>query len=224
MNRFEFYNNHILSRDFVLKTNCMNIMQMPTFSKIVLNTSIKNYSQGLEGTNQKLEQNLRSIGTTGNRNFSSFIALEMICGQKLKKTRSKKFIAGFKLRKDELIACKVTLRGIRMFSFFEKLIMVVLPKLRDLGTETFLDSKKSFRGQKNQFRGSVAPESPRSSKLYSFDNHGNVSFGLENFLLFPELENHYELFEYLTGFQITLVTNAKNNKEARLLFSGNQIP
>ncbi len=150
----------------------MNVMKVPQFSKIVVNTSLRD-----------------TDGTV------SLIALEMISGQKLKKTRSKKFIAGFKLRKNQLIACKVTLRGIRMFSFLEKLILVVFPKIRD-------------------FQGLAS----------SFDGKGNISFGLENFLLFPELENHYELFSSLKGCQIILGTTAKNSHEARLLLSANQVP
>ena len=204
MNRFQFYHNNILSRDFLLKTHAKNIMKVPALSKIVLNASIKNASRASQEIHQK-GRNLQDRNT----NLSAFIALEMICGQKFKKTRSKRFIAGFKLRKGELIACKGTLRGIRMFSFFEKLIMVVLPKLRDF-----------------QSLGNVAMtgKSFQSSPYSSFDHHGNISFGLQNFLLFPELENHYELFESLSGFQVTFVTNAKNNPEARLLLSGNQIP
>jgi large subunit ribosomal protein L5 len=232
MNRFQFYHHNILSRDFLLKSNEMNIMKVPILSKIVLNTSIKNSSRGssVQDVGKKGSGAKLAIPQDKNRNLSGLIALEMICGQKLKKTRSKKFIAGFKLRKGELIACKVTLRGIRMFSFFEKLVMVVLPKLRDfqglgnyekqtksLGTSPL---KGSSRNSLN--RGSL--QAINSSQYYSFDNHGNISFGLQNFLLFPELENHYELFESLTGFQVTLVTNAKTHKEARLLLSGNQMP
>jgi large subunit ribosomal protein L5 len=195
MNRFQFNHFNILSRDFLLKSNAKNIMKVPTLKKIVLNTSIKNASRRTSSS----MQDIKSLQDK-NRNLSSLIALEMICGQKLKKTRSQKFIAGFKLRKGELIACKVTLRKMYMFSFLEKLLHVVLPKLRD------------FQGLSD------------SSKKYSFDNRGNISFGLQNYLLFPELENHYELFESLKGFQITLVTNAKNSQEAKLLLSGNQIP
>ena len=233
MNRFQFYNNNILSRDFLLKTNAKNIMKVPTLSKIVLNASIKNASLLSQEMNQKGREGA-SLSSPAylqdrNTNLSAFIALEMICGQKLKKTRSKKFIAGFKLRKGEFIACKGTLRGIRMFSFFEKLIMVVLPKLRDFqglgGTGQSPRSPQSPAMPKSPLVATSKSFQPMNSSPYhSFDHHGNISFGLQNFLLFPELENHYELFESLSGFQVTFVTNAKNDEEARLLLSGNQIP
>jgi large subunit ribosomal protein L5 len=214
MNRFQFHHHHILSRDFILKSQVKNVMRVPILSKIVLNTSIKSSSRGTP-TNSSQKGISSMTVQDKNRNLSSLIALEMICGQKLKKTRSKKFIAGFKLRKGELIACKVTLRGNRMFSFFEKLVLVVLPKLRDF---------QGLGNKETSYEGKTSMKRNDSSKYYSFDNHGNISFGLQNFLLFPELENHYELFESLAGFQITCVTNAKNHQAARLLLSGNQMP
>jgi len=157
----------------------------------------------------------------------------MICGQKLKKTRSKKFIAGFKLRKNQLIACKATLRGIRMFSFLEKLILVVFPKLRDFqgvgpkDTVYFRDNKCTWIVERGIKSGTIQGKflgTHGQNVNSSFDGKGNISFGLENFLLFPELENHYELFGSLKGCQIILGTTAKNPYEARLLLSANQIP
>jgi large subunit ribosomal protein L5 len=219
MNRFQFHHHHILSRDFILKSQVKNVMKVPILSKIVLNTSIKSSSRGTP-TNSSQKGTSSMTAQDKNRNLSSLIALEMICGQKLKKTRSKKFIAGFKLRKGELIACKVTLRGNRMFSFFEKLVLVVLPKLRDF--QGLGNKETTVFSSMEPTKPSIKPND--SSKYFSFDNHGNISFGLQNFLLFPELENHYELFESLTGFQITLVTNANNHQAARLLLSGNQMP
>lgn len=248
MNRFQYYQNNILSRDFILKTHCKNIMEVPILSKIVLNTSIKNSSRASlireadkkRGTNTgELSRENFSIINDKNRNISSLIALEIISGQKLKKTRSKKFIAGFKLRKGELIACKVTLRGERMSSFFEKLVMIVFPKLRDFQglsvNKVDNTSKNSIHRALRLDENNSVLQSPiigqhktignqKNLQHNSFDNHGNISFGIQNLLLFPELESHYELFESLKGFQVTLVTNARNNKEALLLLSGHQIP
>lgn len=178
MNRLQSYYQNVYKRDSLLKTDSQNINQVPTFSKIILNTSIK-----------ATLQDKKKIAST-------FIALEMISGQKTKKTRSKNFIASFKLRKDQLIGCKVTLRGKELFFFLEKLIYVILPKIRD------------FNG----------------FQVLSLDQKGNLSFGLQNILLFPELENHYELFESLNGLQITLVLNAKNKERALNLLSAFQIP
>lgn len=235
MSRFQYYNNNIFSRDFLLKTQEQNVMKVPFLSKIVLNTSIKNSNQGTretivssKGSSTSSASNLQDKSRFA-QNLSSLIALEMICGQKSKKTRSQKFIAGFKLRKGELIACKVTLRDVRMFSFLEKLQMIVFPKLRDFQGLSALRARsgQSFRDRNVGNISATTPGRKRSQKD-SFDNHGNISFGLQNFLLFPELESHYELFESLKGFQVTLVTKmfhrGQNHEEVRLLLTGNQMP
>ncbi|MTV49469.1 50S ribosomal protein L5 [Heliobacillus mobilis] len=111
--------------------------------------------------------------------------LTKITGQKPVVTTAKKSIAGFKLREGMKIGCKVTLRGDRMFDFVDKLVSVSLPRVRD------------FRG--------VSPK--------SFDGRGNYTLGLKEQLIFPEIE--YDKIDRLRGMDVTFVTTAKTDEEAR---------
>jgi large subunit ribosomal protein L5 len=113
--------------------------------------------------------------------------LTKIAGQKPIVTKAKKSIAGFKLRENVAIGTKVTLRGDRMFQFVDKLFNVDLPRVRD-------------------FRGT----SPKS-----FDGRGNFTLGIKEQLIFPEIE--YDKVEKLRGMDITFVTTAKSDEEAREL-------
>ncbi|MFZ3172957.1 MAG: 50S ribosomal protein L5 [Carboxydocellales bacterium] len=113
--------------------------------------------------------------------------LTKIAGQKPIVTKAKKSIAGFKLRENVAIGTKVTLRGDRMFQFVDKLFNVALPRVRD------------FRG--------ISPK--------SFDGRGNFTLGIKEQLIFPEIE--YDKVEKLRGMDITFVTTAKSDEEAREL-------
>lgn len=113
--------------------------------------------------------------------------LTALSGQKPMVTKAKKSIAGFKLAKGQPVGIMVTLRGVRMYSFLEKLFNIVFPKLRD------------FRG--------VATS--------GFDGRGNFTIGLSEQLIFPEVD--YKLVDKVRGLAVTLVTTAKNNEEARKL-------
>jgi large subunit ribosomal protein L5 len=113
--------------------------------------------------------------------------LSLITGQKPVITKAKKSIASFKLREGMSIGCKVTLRGERMYDFLSKLINVALPRVRD------------FRGV-----------SPRS-----FDGRGNYTLGLKEQLIFPEI--NYDEVAKVQGMDITIVTTAKSDEEAREL-------
>lgn len=118
---------------------------------------------------------------------SAVADLTRISGQKPVVTRAKKSIAGFKLRENMAIGTKVTLRGDRMYQFVDKLLNVALPRVRD------------FRG--------VSPK--------SFDGRGNYTLGIKEQLIFPEIE--YDKVEKLRGMDITFVTTAKTDEEAREL-------
>ena len=111
--------------------------------------------------------------------------LAAICGQKPAVTKSKKSIAAFKVREGVAIGCKVTLRGARMYLFLNKLINVALPRIRD------------FRGV----------------SVRAFDGHGNYTLGLAEQLIFPEVD--YDKVDKIRGMDITIVTSAKTNDEAR---------
>ncbi|HHW00744.1 MAG TPA: 50S ribosomal protein L5 [Clostridiaceae bacterium] len=113
--------------------------------------------------------------------------LEIIAGQKPVITKAKKSIANFKIRQGMNIGCKVTLRGERMYNFVDKLFNVALPRVRD-------------------FRGVSAN---------SFDGRGNYSLGLKEQLIFPEIE--YDKVEKIRGMDVTFVTTAKTDEEAREL-------
>lgn len=113
--------------------------------------------------------------------------LALITGQRALVTRARKSISAFKLREGSPIGLKVTLRGIRMYEFMDRLINVALPRIRD------------FRG---------FPDS-------GFDGHGNMSVGLEEQIIFPEVE--YDKVKKIQGMNITFVTSASKKEEARRL-------
>ena len=120
--------------------------------------------------------------------------LTAIAGQKPVVTRAKKSIAGFKLRENQPIGCKVTLRGKQMFEFLERLINIALPRVKD------------FRGL--------------SSK--AFDGKGNYSIGLKEQIVFPEID--YDKIDKIRGMNIVLVTSANTNEEAKALLKGFNLP
>jgi large subunit ribosomal protein L5 len=120
--------------------------------------------------------------------------LALITGQRAAETRSKKSIANFKLRKSQAIGAKVTLRGQRMYEFLERLIKAALPRIRD------------FRGV-----------SPRC-----FDGHGNYTLGVSDQSIFPEVE--LDKIKRNIGFDVTIVTTARTNQEAKSLLSEMGMP
>ena len=111
--------------------------------------------------------------------------LELITGQKPVVTRAKKSIASFKLREEQPIGVKVTLRGDRAWEFFDRLLSLAIPRIRD------------FRG--------LSPK--------SFDGHGNYTFGINDQLIFPEID--YDKIDAPRGFDITIVTTAANDEQGR---------
>lgn len=121
-------------------------------------------------------------------------ALAQITGQKPMITLARKSIAGFRLREGVAIGCKVTLRGVRMFEFLDRLISLALPRVRD------------FRG--------LNPK--------AFDGHGNYSLGLAEQLVFPELNP--DKFTRVQGMNVTIVTTTDNDDEARALLRGFGMP
>lgn len=126
----------------------------------------------------------------------TLLGLEMICGQKLKINTADKSIAGFKIRQGQTIGCKVTLRKHSAFHFLDKLLLPILPRFSNF---TGLD-------------------------LTRFDKQGNYTLGLNDLLLFPELETQFELFEKLRGIDLSFVMCKKNKKRNLLLLTALQIP
>ena len=153
-----------------------NIMQVPRFEKIVLNV----------GVGKALQQQSLLEGAVRD--------LEQITGQKAIVTKAKKSIAGFKLREGNAIGAKVTLRGDRMWEFFDRLISVTIPRIRD------------FRG--------LNPK--------SFDGNGNYTFGVNEQLIFPEID--YDKVDAPRGMDITIVTTARTNAEGKALLDAFGFP
>ena len=120
--------------------------------------------------------------------------LTAITGQRPYTTHAKKSIASFKLREGMKIGCKVTLRSDRMFDFLERLVIVALPRV------------KEFKG----------------FSVKSFDGRGNMTFGIKEQIVFPEI--NYDKIDKIRGMDITIVTTAKTDEEAKLLLSGFNLP
>lgn len=153
-----------------------NIMMVPTIDKIAVNMGVGDavgQASLLEGAQRDLAQ---------------------ITGQKALVTRAKKSIAGFKLREGNAIGCKVTLRGDRKWEFFDRLISVAIPRIRD------------FRGL-----------NPRS-----FDGNGNYTFGVTEQLIFPEID--YDKVDTIRGMDITIVTTARTDAEGKALLDAFGFP
>lgn len=153
-----------------------NIHQVPQIKKIVINRGIGDASQN----NKILESSLKELG--------------MISGQKGVVTRSKKSIAGFKIREQMPVGVSVTLRGERMYGFLDRLIHLAFPRVRD------------FQG--------ISPK--------SFDKNGNYSLGLEEQLMFPEIE--YDKIDQIRGMDICIVTTANNQEEGFALLKEFGLP
>src|SRR6266700_2994778 len=148
-----------------------NVHQIPRVDKVVINTSV--------GSQADLKQAMEEAKTE----------IALITGQLPAETRAKKSIANFKLRKDQIIGAKVTLRGDRMYEFLERLIKTALPRIRD------------FRGI-----------SPRA-----FDGNGNYTLGVPDQSIFPEVE--LDKIKRNIGFDVTIVTTATTNAEAKSLLT-----
>ena len=146
-----------------------NVMQVPKLEKIILNMRMGD-----------IKDNSKSIQT-------AIAELEKIAGQKPIEARAKKSVANFKVRENMVIGAKVTLRGERMWNFFDKLVSIALPRVRD------------FKGVPGD----------------SFDGRGNYSMGIKEQLIFPEIS--YDLIEKVRGFDVTFVTTANTDEEAKEL-------
>lgn len=147
----------------------------------------------------KLEKIIVNIGAGEGSKDEKFITaavndLTKITGKKPVVTKARKSIAGFKIREGQPVGVKVTLRGENMYYFFEKLVKVGLPRVRD-------------------FRGVSA---------HSFDGHGNYTLGIKEQLIFPEIE--YDDVVKVRGMDIVFVTTAKSNEEAKSLLKGFGMP
>jgi len=150
----------------IKKFGYTSLMQCPKLEKIVINIGVGDATQNAKA----LEDSVAELAT--------------ITGQHPVTTKAKKSIATFKVREGQAIGCKVTLRGLRMYEFYDKLVSIALPRVRD------------FRGVSKN----------------AFDGHGNYTLGVKEQLIFPEID--YDKVSKIRGMDIVIVTTANSDAEA----------
>ena len=166
----EFYKDTVVP-ELIKQFGYKSVMEVPRIEKITLNMGV-----GEAVADKKVMEHAVSD-------------LEKIAGQKPVVTVARKSIAGFKIRDNYPVGCKVTLRRNRMFEFLDRLITIALPRVRD------------FRGVSGK----------------SFDGRGNYNMGVREQIIFPEIE--YDKIDALRGLNITITTTAKTDEEAKALLS-----
>ena len=168
-NRIKALYDQTVISEMVKKFNYKNVNQVPKLVKITINSGLGD-----------IKDNAKSIQIAQKE-------LELISGQKPVLTAAKKSVANFKVREGQSVGMKVTLRGTRMYEFFDKFVSIALPRVRD------------FRGVSTK----------------SFDGRGNYSMGVKEQLIFPEIS--YDQVEKVRGFDICITTTANTDEEAREL-------
>ena len=176
MARLESVYKETILPELVKQFSYKSVMQAPRITKITLNMGV-----GEAIADKKILQ-------------SAVSDMEKISGQKPIVTLARKSIAGFKIRDDMPIGCKVTLRSKRMYEFLDRLINISIPRIRD------------FRG--------LSPK--------SFDGRGNYSMGVKEQIIFPEIE--YDKIDAIRGMNISITTTAKTDAEAKALLAAFKFP
>ena len=171
----EVYNNELAGK-LKEELGLANVMEVPRITKITLNMGV---GEAL-GDKKILENAVRDM--------------QQISGQKPVVTKARKSIAGFKLREDWPVGCKVTLRSDRMYEFLERLITIAIPRIRD------------FRGISQK----------------SFDGRGNFAMGVTEQIIFPEID--YDQVDALRGLDVTITTTARTDDEGRALMRAFNFP
>ena len=176
MSRMQQIYKETIAPELMKKFGYKSAMQVPRLSKITLNMGVGEAvadKKALEGAVSDLTK---------------------IAGQKPVTTRARKAIAGFKIREAYPIGTMVTLRGVRMFEFLDRLVTIALPRVRD------------FRGISGK----------------AFDGRGNYNIGVKEQIIFPEVE--YDKVDTVRGLNISITTTAKNDEEAKALLEGFKFP
>ena len=171
----QFYREKVIP-DMVAKFGYQSVMQVPRLTKITLNMGVS------EAVADKKVMD-HAVGD-----------LTKIAGQKPVVTKSRKPIAGFKIREGLAIGCMVTLRGVRMYEFLDRFVTIALPRVRD------------FRGISGR----------------SFDGRGNYNVGVKEQIIFPEIE--YDKIDAIRGMNISITTSAKNDDECKALLAAFKFP
>jgi len=165
-----------IAPELIKKFGFKSVMQVPRITKVTLNMGVAEAV-----ADKKVMEH--AVGD-----------MTKIAGQKPVVTKSKKAIAGFKIRQDYPIGCMVTLRGARMYEFLDRFVTIALPRVRD------------FRGISGR----------------SFDGRGNYNIGVKEQIIFPEIE--YDKIDAIRGMNISITTTAKNDEEARALLAAFRFP
>jgi large subunit ribosomal protein L5 len=171
----EFYREKVVP-DLIQKFGYTSTMQAPRITKITLNMGVSEAVSDKKVMDHAVND------------------LTKIAGQKPVVTKSKKAIAGFKIRDGVPIGCMVTLRGVRMYEFLDRFVTVALPRVRD------------FRGISGR----------------AFDGRGNYNIGVKEQIIFPEVE--YDKIDVLRGLNISITTTAKNDDECKALLTAFKFP
>jgi large subunit ribosomal protein L5 len=176
MSRMQQIYKDTVAPELIKKFGYKSVMQVPRLSKITLNMGV-----GAAVADKKALEGAVSD-------------LTKIAGQKPVTTRARKAIAAFKIREAYPIGTMVTLRGVRMFEFLDRLVTIALPRVRD------------FRGISGK----------------AFDGRGNYNIGVKEQIIFPEVE--YDKVDTVRGLNISITTTAKNDEEAKALLEGFKFP
>ncbi len=172
---YDYYKDKVVP-ELVKQFGYKSVMEVPRIEKITLNMGV-----GEAVADKKVME--FAVGD-----------MQKIAGQKPVVTKSKKSIAGFKIRENYPVGCKVTLRKDRMYEFLDRLVTVAIPRIRD------------FRGISGK----------------SFDGRGNYNMGVKEQIIFPEIE--YDKIDALRGMNITITTTAKTDAEAKALLTAFKFP
>jgi large subunit ribosomal protein L5 len=176
MARLQQHYREKIAKDLTEKFGYTSPMQIPRLTKITLNMGV-----GEAVADKKVLDN-------------AVADLTKIAGQKPVVTKSKKAIAGFKIRENQPIGCMVTLRGVQMYEFLDRFVTVALPRVRD------------FRGISGR----------------AFDGRGNYNIGVKEQIIFPEID--YDKVDALRGLNISITTTAKTDDEAKALLAAFKFP
>ena len=174
--RMKQHYNAVVRDELIKEFGLKNVMQVPKLEKVILNMGVG------AGVDDK-----KKVAVAAD-------ALSLIAGQKSIITRSRKSIAGFKLREGMAVGTKVTLRKNRMYEFIDRLVHIAMPRIRD------------FRGLNSK----------------SFDGRGNFAMGIKEHIVFPEID--YDKVDQILGMDIIVCTTSDNDDEARALLKGFDFP
>ena len=172
---YDFYKEKV-TKDLMTQFGYKSVMEVPRIEKITLNMGV-----GEAVADKKVMDH-------------AVADMQKIAGQKPVVTKSKKSIAGFKIRENYPVGCKVTLRRDRMYEFLDRLVTISIPRIRD------------FRGLSGK----------------AFDGRGNYNMGVKEQIIFPEIE--YDKIDMLRGMNITITTSAKTDEEAKALLKAFKLP